>query len=340
MHTTSPLVSIMVPIYGHPSLAREAIRSALAQDYPHLEVVACDDCSPDIACSDLVQDGCSRLRVYRNPKNLGRTENYRHLLYDLAQGEWVLMLDGDDVLTDPTYVRTAMEKVAADPDLVCIGAGHIVNPGAVCHRPVAVDATLSGETVFWGWEQRTLAHLTCLYRRDLACSLDFYREDIESSDYESLLRLFLHGRVCIMARTVGIWQHHGGNTSSLLDYEQFARNHRAYAHSAAYAVARGLPRAKVAAWSARLIERQRLSFLLNNILARYAGSGARAVQAEANLTRLRREYCAGSFLTPRYAWIWRAFYLVGPWSLYQAYRACQKARKLCRHRIFHVVASL
>ena len=147
-----PLVSIMIPTFNQAQYLTEAVESALAQDYPHLEIVICDDASSDDTAA--IGRGLAardpRIRFHRNDGNLGRVANYRHLLYDLAQGEWVLNLDGDDALLDRAYVRQAIERAQSDPDLVLVfakalkgeradGSGTVLNDAPA--MPPVMDGT-------------------------------------------------------------------------------------------------------------------------------------------------------------------------------------------------------
>ena len=47
MNTPNPKVSIVIPVYNGANYLREAIDSALAQTYPHLEVIVVNDGSND-----------------------------------------------------------------------------------------------------------------------------------------------------------------------------------------------------------------------------------------------------------------------------------------------------
>ena len=46
-----PLVSVIIPTYNSGSYLKEAVESALGQDYPNLEVIVIDDGSKDESIS-------------------------------------------------------------------------------------------------------------------------------------------------------------------------------------------------------------------------------------------------------------------------------------------------
>jgi cellulose synthase/poly-beta-1,6-N-acetylglucosamine synthase-like glycosyltransferase len=52
---------------------------------------------------------------------LGRVGNHHNLLYNLAKGEYVLNLDGDDYLTDSFFISSAIKLFKKDKEVVLVG---------------------------------------------------------------------------------------------------------------------------------------------------------------------------------------------------------------------------
>ncbi|HMU90067.1 MAG TPA: glycosyltransferase [Pseudomonadales bacterium] len=103
----SPLVSIVLPTYRRPHLLPHAIRSVLAQSYPHWELIVVDDNSPDHTPEVVASFTDPRIRAVRNDPNLKlpRTLNRG---FALASGE-LLTWTSDDNLYHPQ----AIEKMVA-----------------------------------------------------------------------------------------------------------------------------------------------------------------------------------------------------------------------------------
>lgn len=222
-----PKVTVMIPTYGQDAVILDAVDSALAQNYPNLEVVVADDASPDQTAAVVAMRQDSRLRYYRNQTNLGRVANYRHALYNLATGDWVINLDGDDFYTDPSFISAAIECAASDDEILIVSARKIVRMRGLDRvQPNLGRRVVPGVEVVrhYGEEIYHMPHLASMYRRDAACACDFYRKDVLSADWESLLRLALRGKVAYLDRTVGVWNLHGANASTAPPAESLIRN--------------------------------------------------------------------------------------------------------------------
>jgi glycosyltransferase involved in cell wall biosynthesis len=96
----SPSVSTIIVTYNHEKYIREAVNSALDQDYSgDHQVIVVDDCSTDGTSAVLAEYGERILRI-RPEKNLGGAGWTRQLGQQYARGEWLAWLDGDDVWFD------------------------------------------------------------------------------------------------------------------------------------------------------------------------------------------------------------------------------------------------
>lgn len=241
-----PLVSIIIPTYEQEDLAAEAVRSALAQDYPRLEVIVVDDASPRAHYAAIQATHDPRLRLVRRDANVGRTENYRRSLRDLAGGEWAMILDGDDYLTDTGFISAAIDAAARDASIVMVAARsetRTSDRSILSDHPG--DCTLSGLDVLGSLPDTRyfFQHLAMLYRRPQAVALDFYRSATISSDWESLYRLASHGKVRFLDRVVGVWRIHGSNASGSRERQAMIDNLDIWEPIYAEAAAQGMSKA-------------------------------------------------------------------------------------------------
>lgn len=112
-----PLVSILVPTYRGARWVGETLSTALAQTYPHCEIVVSDDASPDETL-DVVRSVVGRdprVRLLSGRTNCGAAVNFERVLR-AAQGEYVKYLNQDDLL-HPTCVERLVEPLVADPTI-------------------------------------------------------------------------------------------------------------------------------------------------------------------------------------------------------------------------------
>jgi len=126
------LISVVVPVYNtNPGMLREMVDSILAQTYQHWEAILYDDCSPSeetrAALEDIRQlDG--RIRVYRGEKNQGISGSTNSAIA-LAAGEWIALMDHDDLLTPDALYHVAKTIQAEEPELIYSDEDKITEAG-------------------------------------------------------------------------------------------------------------------------------------------------------------------------------------------------------------------
>jgi len=213
-------VTIGIPTYNQAVYIEKAVESALAQTYPFIEVIVADDCSTDNTAALLQKYGTYPGFTYvKNAHNLGRVNNYRNLLYNLASGEWYINADGDDYLKDVNFISNAVEAIQTNSNVVAVTA-NCERLDEAKKKSVIYTSHYSDKQVIDGLQylkdiaaqKAQLNHLTTLYNRHKAMEIDFYRLNILSSDFESIYRLLLHGRVIYLNNTAAVWRNHGRNT--------------------------------------------------------------------------------------------------------------------------------
>lgn len=115
-----PRFSVIVPAYKVQAYLHECLESVLSQSCPDLELIAVDDCSPD-ACGAIVDEFAARDARVR-PVHL--TENggpggARNAGLEVATGDYVVFLDGDDTLTpDALQAIGDRLKETDEPDVL------------------------------------------------------------------------------------------------------------------------------------------------------------------------------------------------------------------------------
>jgi hypothetical protein len=113
-----PLVTILVPVYNRAGPLVEAVQSCIDQTWRPIEILVIDDGSSDDPAAALLPFGAS-VRIVHKPN--GGVASARNLGVRLAEGDFIHLLDSDDLLC-PTAIASKIAAFAAvaDADL-CYG---------------------------------------------------------------------------------------------------------------------------------------------------------------------------------------------------------------------------
>ena len=131
---TAPLVTLGITCYNAEDTIRRAVRSALAQDWPQLEVIVIDDASTDgsAAAAQAETDRSPKARLVRHARNKGPAGS-RNTILAHARGAFVAFMDDDDESL-PGRVRAQVAAVEAHEErtraglVACYASGRRLYP--------------------------------------------------------------------------------------------------------------------------------------------------------------------------------------------------------------------
>lgn len=139
-----PIVSVIMAAYNAEATIGEAIKSVISQTYTNWELIVVDDDSID-ATRDIVQQICeyeSRIKYIKNSHNEGVSCSRKKALQH-AEGQWIAILDSDDLWKPEKLARQMLEQKKYDFDLVFTGSAYIVHDGTpvdwVLHVPQKIQ---------------------------------------------------------------------------------------------------------------------------------------------------------------------------------------------------------
>lgn len=104
------LVSVIVPVYNVEPYLSKSLDSIISQTYSNIEIILVDDGSKDASgkiCDEYAARD-SRIRVLH--KKNGGVSRARNVGLDLASGEYVSFVDGDDVI-DKDYIIIMIQEM-------------------------------------------------------------------------------------------------------------------------------------------------------------------------------------------------------------------------------------
>ena len=154
----SPLVSVIMPCYEQERYVRNALRSALAQDYSPMEVIVIDDASQDHT-HEIIEEVCKaylgphRIHYGRNSSN-ERIEIYNRLMRE-ARGQFIVHAHGDDISFPGRVGKLVHRWLDSGASLIASDAIAIDAQGKVlgrlCNPALGVECTL----------EKILTHVHC-----------------------------------------------------------------------------------------------------------------------------------------------------------------------------------
>lgn len=114
--TSSPLVSILIPVYNRAHLITETIQSIVNQTYFNWECVIVDDGSSDNTLNVLNKFGVedSRIKIFSRPENYPKGANScRNFAFSISKGEYINWFDSDDIM-HPEFISTKLNAFKKD----------------------------------------------------------------------------------------------------------------------------------------------------------------------------------------------------------------------------------
>lgn len=183
-----PLISVIVPIYNTPeTFLREAIESVLNQVYPYWELCLADDASTEPHVRLILKEyaaSCDKIKVVFNEVN-GHIARASNLALSLATGEFIALLDHDDVLApDALYEVALLLNRHPDADMIYSDEDKLDEQGNRVSPYFKPD---------WCPDTFLSRMYTChlgVYRHSLLQHINGFRLGFEGSqDYDLVLRL-------------------------------------------------------------------------------------------------------------------------------------------------------
>ncbi|HBG06016.1 MAG: hypothetical protein A2075_15635 [Geobacteraceae bacterium GWC2_58_44] len=160
-------VSVIIPTWNRSAALKRAVRSALSQSHPPLEVLVCDDGSTDDTGQVLRSIGDSRV-VWLPGERGGRPAIPRNRGLSHSRGEWLAFLDDDDVWLPE---KLEMQLLAAQSR----------SCQAVCSDAWRVTPDAPGKEPLVGGESRVLSFAEMLTANRVVCSSMLVRKDVVSA---------------------------------------------------------------------------------------------------------------------------------------------------------------
>jgi glycosyltransferase involved in cell wall biosynthesis len=204
-------VSIMMITKNRADLLPFAIDSILQQTFTDWELLIIDngsvDQTKDVVAGYIARD--ARIKYFES--DLTGTSPNRNLALRLARGEYVSVLDSDDVWLEPDKLTAQIAFLDSHQDYGVVGsqaslidiAGQIIGSQTMPETDEAIRASLT--------RRDNLIHSSAFYRRAMAVSVGGYDETLLiGEDWDLWLKLGLRGKLAnLPQRFIGYRVHQG-----------------------------------------------------------------------------------------------------------------------------------
>jgi glycosyltransferase involved in cell wall biosynthesis len=189
-----PLVSIIIPVYNGSNFIREAIESAVHQDYEHTEIIVINDGSND---SEMTERICleygDKVKYYR--KINGGTGSALNLGLEKAGGQFIQWLSHDDILEkNKLSIQVQQIMNSENRNVICISSWSIIDDSGKNIGEVSVDSLLRYPTnlnPFLFLLQSLVHGCSLLIPRRILFEAGLFNENLKTTqDYDMWFRIF------------------------------------------------------------------------------------------------------------------------------------------------------
>ena len=179
-------VSVLMAAYNAEHTIAESIRSVLAQTYGKLELIVIDDASSDSTAS-IVRDFAQkdqRVRLLSKAHN-GGVSAARKSGLSAAAGDWIAILDSDDLWTADKLEKQMTRQRETGAELLFTGSAFIDEAGKPKDWVLHVPETVNYQTLL---KQNILSNSSALVKKTLFEQF-FVENDKIHEDYALWLRI-------------------------------------------------------------------------------------------------------------------------------------------------------
>jgi succinoglycan biosynthesis protein ExoO len=222
--SVTPSVSVIMANHNGARFLEASIASVLGQSLHNLELLFCDDASSDesLAIAQRIAAADPRLRVLAADRN-GGPAVARNSGLDAARGEWIAIVDSDDLIHPLRLERMIARAGDLGADIV---ADDLVYFGANLGRTLLGDLGLSrpwqpSAAEFLGAEMADppipVGYLKPVFRRDAIRDIRYRTYMTVGEDFDLLVRAVLGGAaLAVLPEAYYLYRRHADSISHRL----------------------------------------------------------------------------------------------------------------------------
>lgn len=210
-----PKVSVVMSAHNAElDMLRQSVQCILDQTFRDFEFVIVDDVNGEQSAEylDSLTKLDSRVRLLRNPKNLGLTASLIRGI-DASRGEYLARQDADDI-SRPERLELGVARLDSDRETVLLGSWYSVTvpeSGEVLHYHPPDDPALLFRQLYF---TNPFCHAAVLFRQSAYEQVGGYNQQFRTTqDLDLWFRLARVGRLGMVEKQLVIRQLHSGSLS-------------------------------------------------------------------------------------------------------------------------------
>ncbi|MCT4587342.1 MAG: glycosyltransferase family 2 protein [Carboxylicivirga sp.] len=206
-----PLVSVAMVTYNSAQHLRVAIESVLSSTYSNIELIISDDCSTDDTWEIIKSYDDPRIRAYQNKTNLREYPN-RNQCINLAKGDYLIFIDGDDYLY-PEGLEYLIDNLSKYPDetiSMVIGRSwdeNIIYPCLVSNNAFVLSNYIGKKTLLG------LNFTRILFNTNILKNSDRFNSRYRIGDFYIQYLLGSNGDILLVKEGFAWWRRNPGQAS-------------------------------------------------------------------------------------------------------------------------------
>jgi glycosyltransferase involved in cell wall biosynthesis len=191
-----PLVSVCMLTHNSEKTVLESIESVFKQSYTNWELIIVDDISTDNTKQIISKIDQSKIRIFENSEKSSIIQN-RNRALEMAAGEYVAILDGDDIWSDIEKLEKQVFFLESNQDHLLVGTqARVIDSSGASLKKLEYsleDIEIRSKIL----TKNQFVHSSLLIRKDLLLLIGGYSTPSEIpiwEDYYTILNLGLIGK--------------------------------------------------------------------------------------------------------------------------------------------------
>lgn len=255
------LVSVIIPSYNHRAYVETAIRSALAQTHPAVQVIVIDDGSSD-GSREFLQELSVQERFEFIPQaNAGICRTLNRAVRERARGSFIALLASDDYwVPEKLALQLARVRTEVGAELCFSQAREFRREPADAFGAPFPARVLEGDMLRHVVFRQHVPAGTLLFSRALYDRLGGFDESLREEDWDFVIRAASQTRFVAVQQPLLLYRGHATNAMR-------SRSRSAIFHQKALVLAKNFPLVSPTRWMLSLIVHFVHDVLLQRLLA-------------------------------------------------------------------------